>query len=148
MTDYYIYLWKTTWIISSGIILLSLFVVIRLIIKGIKIFAKKSPNWKKAFYVLKAFGWLGILLIYFYIFYLSEPDWFSRPQWIQGEVVSKNTTDGDKHPYTISVQTDGNPLELAVDEFTYRELALEQEVKISYSLHRLEVVTCEIILPD
>lgn len=88
---------------------------------------------------------MGVLVAYLLMLYSSEPDWFSKPQWIQGEVQGKVMTQSTLYPYTVEVRADSTFKTLIVDDFSYRALSPGQNVKMSYLPHRLEVVTCEIL---
>lgn len=148
MPDYYGYLWKATWIESTGFLVLCLFVIARLGWKGWqvwKVYKEQGGRWRIIAFFLKGLGWAGILAVYLLMLYSSEPDWFSQPQWIQGEIQGKAMTQSSIHPYTVDVKTDNESITVMVDGLTYRELTPGQKVKMSILPHRLEVVTCEIL---
>lgn len=145
MTDYYLYLWKATWFESLGFFCLSFFVVARLIWKAYAIHKQGSARFRKFIVFLKGLGWLGILSAYILMLYLTEPDWFAKPLWIQGEVQGKSMTQSSQHPYTVEILSETGRKTLVLDGLSYRELSPGQRVKASYLPHRLEAVTCEIL---
>lgn len=148
MSDYYLYLGKATWIEVSGFLALCIFVLVRLawkawIARSIK--KRKVGRLGTVALILKGLAWIGVLAAYLLMLYSSEPDWFSKPQWIQGEIQGKAMTQSSHYPYTVEVRADSMSITLVVDDFSYRALSPGQKVKMSYLPHRLEVVTCEIL---
>ena len=145
MSDYYLYLWKVSWIEALGFVCLTLLILARLIWKAVVVYKQGSTHFRKFVVFLKGLGWIGILSAYLLMIYVTEPDWFAKPQWIQGEVQGKTMTQSSGHPYTVEIQSEVGSKTLSVDELSYQELDTGQNVKMSYLSHRLEVVTCEIL---
>lgn len=145
MADYYLYLWKATWIEALGLLSLTLFVLTRLIWKASTGYKQGLSRWGKSIILFKALGWLGILSAYLLMLYVTEPDWFAKPLWIQGEVQGKTMTQNSLRPYTVEIQAETGSKTLVVDGLSYQELTPGQRVKMSYLPNRLEVVTSEIL---
>lgn len=145
MSDYYLYLWKATELEALSFLCLSFFVVARFTWKAIIIQKQGAARFGKFVVFIKGLGWLGILSAYLLMIYVTEPDWFAKPLWIQGEVQGKTMTQSTQHPYTVEIQSEAGNKVLFVDGFSYQEFDIGQSVKMSYLSHRLEVVTCEIL---
>ena len=145
MADYYIYLWKATWIEGVGFLGLCLFVLVRMMWKVWNAHKQGLGRLVKLGVLFRGIGWLGVLSAYVLMLYVVEPDWFASPQWIVGEIQEKTMTESSLHPYTVEVKADFGSKTLIVDGFSYRELIPGQKVKMSYLPHRLEAVTCEIL---
>jgi hypothetical protein len=145
MADYYQYLWKATWIEALGFLCLSIFVLARLIWKVHTRHKQGTGRYSLIISFFQAIAWIGVLCIYLLMLYRVEPDWFSRVQWLQGEVQGKSMTQSSLYPYTVEIQAESGSKTLVVDSLSFRELNPGQRVKMSYLPHRLEAVTCEIL---
>lgn len=147
MADYYMFLWRATWIKVVGFLVLCLFVLVRMLWKTWSAHKRGLGRWGELGVLLKGMGWLGILSAYLLMLYKVEPDWFAGPRWIEGEIQEKTMIENSKYPYSIDIKTDSKSYTLLVDQLSYRELIPGQKAKISYLPYRLEVITCE-ILPE
>lgn len=145
MADYYLYIWKATWFEALSFLCLSIFIPARLIWKFHVRHKQGTGRFGLMLSLLQALGWIGVLSVYLLMLYRVEPDWFSRVQWLQGEVQGKSMTQSSLYPYTVEIQSESGLKTLVVDSLSFRELNPGQKVKMSYLPHRLEAVTCEIL---
>jgi hypothetical protein len=144
MAEYYLYLWKATWVEVLGLALL-FFVVFMRIGRIRTSYRQGLGQWGKFVMILKGIGWLGIFSTYLLMFYVAEPDWFAKPHWVQGEILGKTMNQSSQYPYTLELQSEIDRINLFVDNLVYQEIKTGQRVKVSYLPHRREIVTCEIL---
>lgn len=145
MLDYYLYLWQIAWFEALGFLALSLYIIVNLIWKTVDFHRQGWESFARLRFVFRIAAWIGVLSIYLIMLYRTEPDWFAKPQWVQGKVQGKSMNPSQTHPYMVEIQAETGYVALYIDGFVYQELNPGQQVKLSYLPHRLEAVNCEIL---
>lgn len=120
------------------------FLLARLIVK-VGRDLKHYKKWGRLIIILRVGFWSGIAFSYLLMFGQTNPDWFTHPREIQGELQGKSLTNSQKNPYSIQVQEGTISVSLLVDYRTYRTLELGDQVKIKALPHYLEVYQCEVL---
>ncbi|HZK84024.1 MAG TPA: hypothetical protein VFC58_04960, partial [Desulfosporosinus sp.] len=112
---------------------------------------KFTSTWRYAhdtwgFLVLagKTLIWVVVLGVYTQLLLFSQPDWLTKPGNIHGKVEAKVYNAGSK-TYVIDVRTGPVINKFQVDQSVYKELKLENQVKLLYLPVRRDVVRCEIV---
>lgn len=144
MTDYYRYLWSTTWPYLSVLLLIWVVVLSRLVWKIVNTWRYAHDAWGFLLLAGKAIIWVGILGIYTKILFFSQPDWLSQPGYIIGSVEGK-THDTRSRSYVIDVRSGSIQYQFYVDLNVYEQLNIEDQVKLMYLPVRREVVRCELV---
>ncbi|HVJ50141.1 hypothetical protein [Desulfitobacterium sp.] len=144
MLDYYIYLWKITWLDVLAVSSITIFIIARLLWK-VGNDLKRYKRWGRLLIIPRVGFWLGILGAYLLMFNLANPDWFDQPGVIQGEIQGKSLTNSSANPYSIQVKRGTEPLTLWVDYQTYKTLNIEDQVKIKALPNHLIVYQCEVL---
>ncbi|MDR3600680.1 MAG: hypothetical protein P4L49_09415 [Desulfosporosinus sp.] len=144
MADYYSYLWSTTW---PNVIVLFLIWGIVLSRLGWKIL----KTWRYAhdaggFLRLtgKALIWIGVLAIYTELLLFSQPDWLAQPGFVQGSVQGK-AYDSGARAYVLDVRNGSEQQQFYVDYNVYKQIKVQDQVKLMYLPKRREVVRCELV---
>ena len=92
----------------------------------------------------RAIIWIGVLGIYTKLLFFSQPDWLSQPGYITGSVEGK-TYDTGSRSYIIDVRSGSVQNQFYVDHNVYKQLNIEDQVKLMYLPVRREVVRCELV---
>lgn len=106
---------------------------------------RRYKKWGRMLIILRVGFWTSIALSYILMFGQANPDWFTRPREIRGELQGKSLTNSQENPYSIQVQEGTLSVSLLVDYRTYKTLELGNQVKITALPHRLEVYQCEVL---
>lgn len=144
MINYYNYLWSTTWPNLSVLFFIWAVVLSRIVWKFVGTWRYAQDAW--GFFVLagKTLIWVGVLVVYTKLLFLSQPDWMAQPGNIQG-VVEAKTYDAGSKTYVLEVRTGSVKNKFQVDQNVYKQLKLEDQVKLMYLPVRREVVHCEVV---
>lgn len=105
----------------------------------------RYKKWGRLIIILRVGFWSGIFVSYLLMFSLANPDWFSRPRAIQGELQGKSLTNSQESPYSLQVQEGTLTLSLGVDYRTYKTLELGDQVRIKALPNCLKVYQCEVL---
>lgn len=149
MVEYYRYLWYETWPVVLAFLFLSLFIILRLAWKVSHTWYHERDAW--GFFVLSITGllWAAVLIAYIGMFVRIEPDWFSKPGILQGEIREK-TRENQKYVIKIeSLQESQNQNELSqwiyIDLQAYLALKVGDQVKITYLPVSREAMSCKVL---
>ena len=144
MADYYRYLWSTTWPYLSVLFLIWVAVLSRLVWKFMGTWRYARDAWGFLLLAGRAIIWIGVLGIYTNLLFFSQPDWLSQPGYIIGSVEGK-TYDTGSRSYVIDVRSGSVQNQFYVDHNVYKQLNIEDQVKLMYLPVRREVVRCELV---
>jgi len=144
MIDYYRYLWSTTW--PNMIVLLLIWGVVlsRLGWKILKTWRYEHDAWGFLLLTGKTLIWVGVLVIYTQLLFLSQPDWLAQPGLIQGSVQEK-TYDSGSRSYVLGIRSGSEQEQFYVDQNVYEKIKVEDQVRLMYLPKRREVVRCELV---
>lgn len=144
MTDYYRYLWSTTWPYLSVLFLIWVVVFSRLVWKFVYTWRYAHDAWGFVLWAGRALIWIGILGIYTKLLFFSQPDWLSHPGYFIGSVEGK-TYDSGSSSYVIDVRSGSVKNQFFIDANVFEQLNIEDQVKLMYLPVRREVVRCELV---
>jgi hypothetical protein len=143
MTDYYRYLWSTTWPNLIVLFLIWGFVLSRLVWKFVRTWRYEHDGLGFFLLTWKILVWVLVLGIYTELFLFSQPDWFFQPGYFQGSVLSK-TYDSRLRSYLLEVHSSKEQEQFFIDQNVYNQVKIKDEVKLMYLPERREVVRCEL----
>lgn len=144
MLEYYSYLWRTTWPNLSVLFLIWALVLSRLVWKFVVTWRYARDAWGFFLMTGKALIWLGVLGVYTELLFFSQPDWLAQPGSIQGSVQGKAFDPGSRS-YVIDVRSGSVQTQYYVDFNVYKQLNIEDQVKLMYLPVRREVIRCELV---
>lgn len=144
MTDYYHYLWSTTWPYLLVLFLIWGFVLFRLGIKWLQTWRQARDAWGFFVFTGKILVWCVVLGVYTEIFLFSQPDWFKQPGLIQGSVQSKSFRP-EEGIYVLDIRSGSEQKQFYIDGTVYEQLKIDDQVKLTYLPVRHEVVRCELL---
>lgn len=144
MSDYYRYLWSTTWPNLSVLFLIWGVVLSRLGWKILKTWRYAHDAWGFLLLTGKALIWAGVLATYTELLFFSQPDWLAQPGYILGSVQGKTYASGLR-PYVLEVRSGTEQKQFYVDKDVFDLIKVEDQVKLMYLPTRREVVRCELV---
>jgi len=144
MLDYYCYLWSTTWPNLIVLFLIWGIVISRLVWKSVGTWRYEHDAWGLLLLTGKTFIWVGVLGVYTKLLLFSQPDWFAQPSYIQGSVLEK-AYDSRLGSYILEVRNGSEQRQFYIDQNVYKQLKVEDKVKLMYLPVRREVVRCELM---
>jgi len=144
MTDYYRYLWSTTWPNLIVLFLIWGVVLSRLVWKYVCTWRYAHDAWGFLLLAGKTLIWIGVLAIYTDLLFFSQPDWLAQPGFVQGSVQGKAYDSGSRS-YVLDVRSGSEQKQLSVDKNVYDQIKVEDQVKLMYLPARREVVRCELV---
>lgn len=144
MLDYYRYLWSTTWPSLTGLFLIWVLVIFRLVWKFVSTWRYAHDAWGFLLIAGKALIWIMVLGIYTKLLFFSQPDWLSQPGYILGSVEGK-TYEPESGSYVLDVRTGSVQNQFYIDHNVYKQLNIEDQVRLMYLPVRREVVRCELV---
>lgn len=144
MLAYYSYLWSTTWPNLSVLFFIWAVVLSRLVWKYVSTWRYAHDAWGFLVLAGKTLIWVVVLGVYTELLLFSQPDWLVQPGNILGKVEAK-AYDSQSKTYVLDVRTGPVTNKFQVDQNVYKELKLENQIKLMYLPVRREVVRCEIV---
>jgi hypothetical protein len=144
MSEYYRYLWRSTWPNLVVLALIWVLVLSRLIWKSRKTWLSAHHVWGFLLLSGKVLVWLFVLAVFTKLLLFSQPDWFAKPGMIQGTIAAKSF-DAGSNAYFLDIKDGSVQKKLYIDKNAYEQLKVKDQVKILYLPVRREVISCEIL---
>lgn len=144
--DYYLYLAKISWPALIGLFVIYMFIGLRFFynLRNYRVGnLERNRYW---FLSLRIVISIMVIGIYQDMFNKSYPDWLEQPGITYGVVYSLDTYHNSRsYDYIISIRDGDNSHTFKVDKILFKELQLDDQIRIEYLPIKKDVVRCTIL---